>query len=78
MMMGWIGESLHTHSLCLSVFFGFLFCWGLPWKMKSWMDGMLMLVVNRAPEKFQGLNHICFREGVENYVVLPVIPPKEE
>ncbi len=42
------------------------------------MDGMLMLVVNRAPEKFQGLNHICFREGVENYVVLPVIPPKEE
>ena len=31
----------------------------------------------RAPSKFQGLNHICFGPDALNYVVLPVIPPKD-
>ncbi|KAM0558073.1 hypothetical protein ACHAPJ_005240 [Fusarium lateritium] len=33
--------------------------------------------IDRSPGKFQGLNHICFGPGTLNYVVLPVIPPKE-
>ncbi|KAI1337459.1 X-Pro dipeptidyl-peptidase C-terminal non-catalytic domain-containing protein [Xylariaceae sp. FL0016] len=31
---------------------------------------------DRPKEKFGGQNHIHFGEGLENYVVLPVIPPK--
>ncbi|KAH7232852.1 Alpha/Beta hydrolase protein [Fusarium tricinctum] len=31
---------------------------------------------DRAPDKFQGMNHICFGPGILNYVTLPVIPPK--
>ncbi|KAI0412952.1 acyl esterase [Xylaria grammica] len=33
--------------------------------------------VDRAPAKFQGHNHICFGPNLLNYVVLPIIPPKE-
>ncbi|KAK0728071.1 X-Pro dipeptidyl-peptidase C-terminal non-catalytic domain-containing protein [Lasiosphaeria miniovina] len=31
---------------------------------------------DRPPSKFAGLNHIHFGQGLENYVILPVIPPK--
>ncbi|CAJ2507688.1 Uu.00g088740.m01.CDS01 [Anthostomella pinea] len=31
---------------------------------------------DRYPAKFAGQNHIHFGEGLENYVTLPVIPPK--
>ncbi|PKS08466.1 hypothetical protein jhhlp_004849 [Lomentospora prolificans] len=34
--------------------------------------------VDRAPDKFQGFNHICFGPNMLNYVVLPVIPTKVE
>jgi hypothetical protein len=30
----------------------------------------------RPPSKFAGENHIHFGEGLDNYVTLPVIPPK--
>ncbi|KAJ3524040.1 hypothetical protein NM208_g12206 [Fusarium decemcellulare] len=33
--------------------------------------------IDRAPSKFQGMNHICFGPNLINYVTLPVIPPKE-
>lgn len=33
--------------------------------------------LDRAPEKFQGFNHICFGPKNLNYLVLPVIPPKD-
>ncbi|KAJ9130731.1 Acyl esterase [Pleurostoma richardsiae] len=33
--------------------------------------------LDRAPSKFQGLNHICFGPQDLNYVVLPVIPTKD-
>ncbi|RSL41330.1 hypothetical protein CEP54_015856 [Fusarium duplospermum] len=32
---------------------------------------------DRAPSKFQGMNHICFGPNLINYVTLPVVPPKE-
>ncbi|GAM87649.1 hypothetical protein ANO11243_056760 [Dothideomycetidae sp. 11243] len=32
--------------------------------------------VDRAEDKFRGTNHIHFGKGMENYVVLPVIPAK--
>ena len=32
--------------------------------------------VDRAEEKLRGMNHIHFGPGFENFVVLPVIPPK--
>jgi hypothetical protein len=31
---------------------------------------------DRPKERFAGMNRICFGEGAENYVTLPVIPPK--
>ncbi len=31
---------------------------------------------DRPKEKFAGMNSICFGEGLENYVTLPIIPPK--
>ncbi|CAK7206117.1 hypothetical protein SEUCBS139899_008901 [Sporothrix eucalyptigena] len=31
---------------------------------------------DRAPAKFQGLNHICFGPNYINYLTLPVVPPK--
>jgi predicted acyl esterase len=33
--------------------------------------------VDRPVEKFHGLNHIHFGEGLENYVLLPVIPKED-
>jgi hypothetical protein len=33
--------------------------------------------VTREPSKFQGLNHVYFGPEAVNYVVLPVIPPKD-
>lgn len=33
-------------------------------------------LINRPAEKFKGKNHIHFGDGLENYVTLPVIPPK--
>ena len=30
---------------------------------------------DRPPEKLHGLNHIHFGDGLENYVLLPVVPP---
>lgn len=37
---------------------------------------VLTLVMNRSEEVFQGENHIHFGGGLENFVTLPVIPPK--
>lgn len=31
---------------------------------------------DRSPDKLQGLNHVHFGEGLENYLLMPVIPPK--
>lgn len=31
---------------------------------------------DRSTSKFAGQNHIHFGEGFDNYVTLPVIPPK--
>jgi predicted acyl esterase len=33
--------------------------------------------IDRPVEKLRGLNHIHFVEGLENYILLPVVPPKE-
>ncbi|KAL2161059.1 hypothetical protein VTH06DRAFT_8772 [Thermothelomyces fergusii] len=34
--------------------------------------------VDRSPEVFQGLNHIHFGPQFENYITLPIIPPRED
>lgn len=31
----------------------------------------------RSPEVFRGFNHLHFGSRFENYVTLPIIPPKE-
>ncbi|KAK0384826.1 hypothetical protein NLU13_7304 [Sarocladium strictum] len=31
---------------------------------------------DRAPSKFEGMNHICFGPSTLNYLLLPIIPPK--
>ncbi|KAH6684670.1 putative hydrolase, CocE/NonD family [Halenospora varia] len=33
-------------------------------------------VVDRSKDKFEGLNHIHFGPAFDNYVILPIIPPK--
>ncbi|KAK4235270.1 Alpha/Beta hydrolase protein [Achaetomium macrosporum] len=33
--------------------------------------------VDRAPSRFQGLNHVCFGPQETNYLALPVIPPRD-
>jgi hypothetical protein len=36
------------------------------------------MVIFRSQEVFRGFNHIHFGPRLENYVTLPIIPPKEE
>lgn len=35
-----------------------------------------LLTFNRPASKFAGINSIHFGEGQDNYVTLPIIPPK--
>lgn len=63
--------------------FGMTILWTGETHRVCWPNLLLILlerrlmITARASSTFHGLNHICFGPDALNYVVLPVIPPKD-